>query len=104
MRLNNGGKMKKRVFRTHYILAIGGRLFTILLSLSLFPLFLLSLFVRDFHDLDIPTVVLSIVFIVGLALLDGWLLKYFWMQCWSKVTLKSDCIVFSCIFCKNIKI
>ena len=78
VRINNGGKMKKRVFRTHYILAIGGRLFTVLLVI--FPLFMLSLLVRDFENSDIPTILFSIVFIAGLTILDGWILKYLWVQ------------------------
>ena len=94
--------MRRRVFRTHYILAIGGRFF--LLLLLCFPLFMLYLLVRDFYSLDMLTIIVSIPFIAGFSFLCMWVSKYLWRQCWGKIKLKSDYMVWSCLFCKPVKI
>ena len=94
--------MKKRTFRTHYILLIGGRFFILLLLL--FPLFMLSIFVRDYDTLTIFEIIISITFILGLLLLCLWVAKYLWHQCWGKIKLKNDSIVWKCFLCRSVEI
>ena len=94
--------MKKVIFRTHPILLIEGRLFT-LISLF-FPLLMLCVSLYFFFREKTPGPFLGAIMSIGFFSLALWLMNFFWPLCWGKLILSQNEIIWKCLFYKKVKI
>jgi len=92
----------KKVFRTHIILVIEGRLLlsSIVITGPLMTLLLL------WRILEADFGMALLVFITNAFWYWSsiFILRYFWQQCWGKLIVTDKYIIWRCLFCRPIKI
>ncbi len=94
----------RNVFRPHVVLCTIGRVFSIVLIIvPLFMLFMLVKFAFFSGEIDYKFFPL-VLFAIGLNVLVGWVLSYLWQPIWGKLILKSDKMIWKCIFCPQVQI
>ena len=92
----------KKVFRTHIILVIEGRLLTSLFVITgpLMTLYLLWCILEG----DFGMALLVFITNVFYYWLSIFALRYLWQQCWGKLIITEKYIIWRALFCKPIKI
>lgn len=93
--------MQKQIFRTHIVLRIGGRLFTLIMAL--FPFFLtgMSLYWIAKAGLGLLWMLLPTAVMWAICI---FLVRYFWQLCWGKLAVEEDKVIWKCLFHKPVKI
>lgn len=91
--------MKRKVFRTHPILVIEGRLFSIILIFI--PSFALFQYVKLMISEFSLVFFFATLFFASLEILSVWLLGIFWQLFWGKLIITETKIIWKCLFLKK---
>ena len=91
--------MKRKVFRTHPILVIEGRLFSMLLISG--PLFMLFISTKIMIANFSLVTLFYTLFSCALEISSVWLLRIFWQLFWGKLIITETKIIWKCLFCKK---
>ena len=92
----------KKVFRTHLLLVIEGRLLTSLFAAFGPSMTLLSIWLAI--EVDMGVSILIFIISICFCLLSAFVLPHFWEQCWGKLIITDTYVMWRCLFCKPIKI
>ena len=90
----------KKVYRTNPILVLSGRTLTGIALIV--PIFIVGVQIKNFelNGMWIFCLTVSIVMLI-LGILTC---KWFWKNCWGKLIIKNDCVIWKCYFCKTQKL
>lgn len=87
---------QKYIFRSHPVLVVGGRFLT--LSFLIFPFFLTFV---AFKFIINAYVIIDIIISFPLCF---WLTYCFWQNCWGKLIMTEEVIIWRCLFQKSVYI